>query len=166
MDRHDAHRVFALVGAQLHTIDVVDAPVDPRQVLGQRATGGVAPRPSLVDHVANPTPRLPGHLLPFGQRRGNAAPLVVELGDQFRRRALVLAPAELVDRPQSVADDAGLFGEDTEVLRERVPAQSGGPRRWCINCRSSSPKIDVRNAVTTLSWLVGSSIARSTRSNS
>ena len=108
VDRHDAQRVLTLVGAQLDTIDVVDATVDPRQVLGERATGGIAPGAGLVDHVAHTPPRLPGHLRAFRQGRGDPAPAVVQLGDQLRRRALVLAPAELIDHAQRVADVAGL----------------------------------------------------------
>ena len=116
MDRHDPQRILAFVSAELDPIDVVDAPIHPRQVLGQGATGRVAPGAGLVDHVANPPPCLAGHLLAFVQRRGNATPVVVQLGDQLGGCSLVFATAELLDRAQRVADDPGLVREHSVVV--------------------------------------------------
>ena len=124
VDGHDAQRVFALVGAELDPIDIVDASVDPRQVLRQSSTGGIAPGPGLVDHVAHPPPRFAGHLLAFAQRRGDSPPAVVELGEQLGRGALVLSPTELLEHPQGIADDARILGVDPELLVE--PARLAG----------------------------------------
>ena len=118
VDGHDPQRVFAFIGAQLDPIDIVDSAIHPRQILGQGPTGRVAPGTSLVDHVAHSAPCLAGHLFAFVQRRGDAAPAVIELGNQLGRRALVLASAKLIDSSQGLADDAGLVGEDPKVLGE------------------------------------------------
>jgi hypothetical protein len=77
---HDAHRILALVGAELDSIDVVDAPVDPRQILGNGSTGRVTPGTRFVDHVAHPPPGLTRHPLALAERCGNPSPAVVQLG--------------------------------------------------------------------------------------
>ena len=107
-----------------------------------RYSASVPPVASLHARASSMTyrtlsPRLAGHLLAFAQRRGDAAPAVVQLGEQLGGRALVLAPAELIERAQRVADDARLLactpgsrvGTGAARRRCRAGSASVGGRR-------------------------------------